>query len=134
VPAFYVSFISRFGREQGTNTYYLAHVIVYAISLAIFTFVMVNTGLKQPALLYIIPSLILATFTTAGIRREWGSKLSIDSSLDGKDLIQVGIKANKEESARGITRFDPKQFSNSEEGGQEFKKFNDDKADEEEKS
>mmetsp|Transcript_22349 Transcript_22349/g.19851 ORF Transcript_22349/g.19851 Transcript_22349/m.19851 type:complete len:234 (+) Transcript_22349:984-1685(+) len=126
IPTFYISFISRFGKEQGTNIYYLAHVITYAISLAIFTFMMVYTGSKQPALLYIIPSLFLATFITAGMRREWGSKLSMDSTLDPNGVQSNNGSpkkaADEETSARGMGRFDSKQFKGNEE---EFQKFQD---------
>ena len=58
VPTFYVSFISRFGKEQNTNAYYLTHVIVYALSLGVVTWAVVYSESKQPPLMYIIPFFI----------------------------------------------------------------------------
>jgi hypothetical protein len=126
VPTFYISFISRFGRDQGTNSYYIAHIFAYAISLGIFTCVMVYTGMKQPALLFVVPTLLFFTFVTAGIRREWGSKLSLDSSLESDGYRPHGKKGNKDDqettSARGMERFDLKKLTQD---GQEFRKFED---------
>ena len=132
--AFYISFISRFGKEQNTNSYYLAHIFGYAISLGIFTFVMVYTGSKQPALLFIIPTLFMCTFITAGFRKEWGSKLSLDSSLEsdgyrphGKNKTKTGDQ--EQTNARGMERFDLKKLQQD---GDQFRKFDDDDYKEEE--
>ncbi|CAI2364474.1 unnamed protein product [Moneuplotes crassus] len=134
VPTFYISFISRFGRGQSTNSYYLAHVIMYAISLGLFTLMMVYTGSEQPALMYIIPCLFITTFITAGIRKEWGTQLSMSSTLEGEGPMFVSRgsdKAIEEASARGMDRFDHKLFSNAGGVAQQFQKFEDDPADDE---
>lgn len=127
VPTFYISFISRFGRDNGTNSYYLTHVIAYAASLGIFTLIMVYSGTKQPALLYIIPTLFFATFATAGIRKEWGTKLSIDSTLNSEGKLHGQV----DPSARSMARFDSKKFQDSP-GAHDFKKFEDENGKEEE--
>jgi len=112
----------------------MAHVFGYAISLGIFTFVMVYTGSKQPALLYIIPTLFMFTFFTAGFRKEWGSKLSLDSTLESDGYRPHG-KNNKKNvdqeqtSARGMERFDLKKLQQD---GDQFRKFEDDDIREEE--
>jgi hypothetical protein len=89
---------------------------------------MVYSGSKQPALLYIIPILFITTFITAGLRREWGSKLSIDSSLEsdgfktGGNNSSSNEKPDTESSARGIARFDAQKFE-SNRNSDEFRKF-----------
>jgi hypothetical protein len=96
---------------------------------------MVYTGTKQPALLYIIPILFITTFITAGLRREWGSKLSIDSSLESDGFKTGGKNSSSKEkteteaSARGISRFDVQQFA-SNRNSDEFRKFENDDAEE----
>lgn len=94
---------------------------------------MVYTGTKQPALLYIIPSLFITTFVTAGLRREWGTKLSMDSNIE-TERFNAGLnkspsKLDVEASARGLARFDAHKFA-ANEPNQEFRKFEDDNANE----
>ena len=128
VPAFYVSFISRFGKEQHTNAYYLSHIIVYALSLGIVTWAVVYSESQQPALMYIIPLLFVTTWIVAGIRGEWKSKLSLDSSLESnqqnKRQRNSGKTDNESATARGMERFDPKQLEDVR-NATEFKKFED---------
>lgn len=135
VPTFYISFISRFGKEQQTNIYYLAHITAYAISLGIFTLVMVYSGTKQPALLYIIPSLFFTTFVVAGLRREWGSKLSLDSAVEADGFRPNGKKntgqdKGEEPTARGMEKFDVRDFTGAKNIA-DFRKFEDESAKEE---
>lgn len=88
---------------------------------------MVYSGTQQPALLYMIPCLFFTTFVIAGARKEWGSKLSIDSHVEGGGFKtpRGGKKVGEGEdgSARGMQRFDPKLFKGTE--TEEFKKFED---------
>lgn len=107
--------MSRFGKEHNTNAYYFSHSIVYALSLGIFTFAMVYTESKQPALMYIIPLLFITTWIVAGVRGEWKTKLSLDSSIETANLRPRGqldsSKPDVEASSRGMERFDPKQLA-----------------------
>lgn len=59
VPTFYISFISRFGKENSTGLYYVAHMLTYCLSLGIVICAVVYTESKQPALMYIVPCLFI---------------------------------------------------------------------------
>ena len=37
IPTFYISFLSRFGQQQNTNSYYISHSIIYALVMGIVT-------------------------------------------------------------------------------------------------
>lgn len=128
VPTFYVSFISRFGKEQNTNAYYLTHVIVYALSLGVVTWAVVYSESKQPPLMYIIPFLFVTTWVVAGIRGEWKSKLSLKSSLESNGSQQNNKRSSKEnpdsQTSRGMERFDPRQLQDVR-NATEFRRFED---------
>lgn len=81
--------------------------------------------------MYIIPSLFITTFLIAGCRKEWGTKLSIDSSLQDDGFRTQGNRKSKladaqETNPRGMQRFDPKMLQGS--ATEEFKKFDDENA------
>ena len=88
IPTFYISFMARFGQQQNTNSYYLSHSIIYALSMGIVTWAMVYSESKHPILLYVIPFLFITTWIVAGIRGEWRNKLSLDSSIEWNDIDQ----------------------------------------------
>ena len=112
VPTFYISFISRFGKENYTSLYYIAHLIVYCVSLGIVTCVMVYTQSKQPALMYIVPWLFIWTFIVSLIRGEWKTTLSFSSTLNDAHFNDSNIdnglakQDNQTMDPRDIRAFD----------------------------
>jgi len=71
IPGIYISYVSRFGKQVSlTDWYFLTMMIAYATALLICGVALWVYGVGQPALLYIVPFLFIATFATAWARGE----------------------------------------------------------------
>lgn len=72
IPGFYISYVTRFGHSMKSESYYILHMIFYFASIFL-CIIVVSLGYGgQPALLYIVPALFLATFILAFNRDEVG--------------------------------------------------------------
>ena len=65
LPGFFVTFNYRFGLYKKTNAYYYSSIISYAIGIILCGAVLILTKTGQPALLYIVPSMLgFATYVS----------------------------------------------------------------------
>ena len=65
LPGFFVTFNYRFGLYKKTNAYYYSSIISYAIGIILCGAVLIITKTGQPALLYIVPSMLgFATYVS----------------------------------------------------------------------
>ncbi|CAI2364580.1 unnamed protein product [Moneuplotes crassus] len=70
VPGFYISYISRFGDYMNAKVYLISHLIAYFLSICACIYVISLGNGGQPALLYIVPALFIATFIVGKLRGE----------------------------------------------------------------
>lgn len=71
IPGIYISYVSRFGKQVSlTDWYFVTQIIAYSLALFICGIALWVYGVGQPALLYIVPFLFIATFVTAYMRGE----------------------------------------------------------------
>ena len=68
LPGFFATFNYKFGLYKKTNAYYISTVISYAIGMISCGAVLVFTRHGQPALLYIVPSMLIAA-TIVSLKR-----------------------------------------------------------------
>ena len=70
IPGFYISYVTRFGFFYKTRSYYIVHMLAYAMSLLLWIIIVSSGYGGQPALLYIVPALFLSTFILGAKRNE----------------------------------------------------------------
>jgi hypothetical protein len=99
IPGIYISYVSRFGFEVAlSKVYFISHMIAYLLSLFACGSALWIYGVGQPALLYIVPALFLATFLVAWSRGELkqiyhgNSTESPIKSKNSDDLSDNGYK------------------------------------------
>lgn len=94
VPALYLAMLARFDHARRVRSdtadakpppgllswYFGSGVVAYAASLLATTLVMLAFQAAQPALLYIVPFLLLCTAIVATVRGEWHALLSFNAS------------------------------------------------------
>ena len=70
IPGFLIKFCRKFDFLKGTNRYYNASMILYAMSLLSSGFVMIFFNHAQPVLLYVFPIMFTGIISLAWIRNE----------------------------------------------------------------
>ena len=73
LPGFFVTYNYRFGLYKKTKAYYWSSIIAYAIGIGVCGAVLAITKVGQPALLYIVPSLLTAATIVSLWRKEFKS-------------------------------------------------------------
>jgi minor histocompatibility antigen H13 len=91
IPGFFLMQMMRFAliRSKGTSTKYFAVTLVaYVLSLVNTMFVMVVFDAAQPALLYIVPYLLLSAVAAAAASGELHALINFDEEDEDKKLIE----------------------------------------------
>ena len=71
IPGLYIGFIVKFGKAIGTSHYKYVALYSYAIGLVLCGLVLNIWGIAQPAMLYVVPCLLLRTMGLACLRGEY---------------------------------------------------------------
>lgn len=95
IPGLFVAQMLRMSliKSQGAGTaYYRTALVAYVLALLNTMFVMVAFDAAQPALLYIVPWLLITAMLTAAVRGEFGELLAYDEEQHDKALIERARK------------------------------------------
>ena len=94
VPALYTNLMLRWDRHRlageakeggGQNLYLYLALASYAVGLGAASYANQVTSAGQPALLYIVPSMLLVTSTAAVARGEFGDLLAFETRAAGEE-------------------------------------------------
>jgi len=104
IPGFYLIFLSLFERKlHGTQTYFRVGLAGYLVGLTI-AYVMVNLMRNlyegQPALLYLVPGVLVPTLIVGGRRHELGllwKGLARSHSVEEVSVEELGLLDEVEE-------------------------------------
>lgn len=95
IPGFFIAQMLRFSLviSQGkSQAYYVVAMVAYVCSLVNTMFVMVYFDAAQPALLYIVPWLLLSALGAAVVRGELATLTTFDEEESDKRLLELAAR------------------------------------------